>query len=97
MNTKEKYEYCLGITKDCIEKLEILDEKGKILLEWINNYYKDAEHYYTQGDEATALEAIAYAHGFIDAGVLLGHFKIENYHLKEELKWFQYSEKVSWS
>ena len=74
----------MKITENCINKLELLDEKGKILQEWINNYYKDALHYAEKGDFVTALEAIAYAHGFIDSGVLLGLFKIENYHLEKE-------------
>ena len=78
-----KYEYCRGITADCLEKIEVLDEKGQILLKFAKDYYNDALHYKEQGDEETALEAVAYAHGFIDAGVLLGHFKIEGYHLEK--------------
>ncbi len=81
---EEKREYCMSITKQAIEKAITIDKQGELLLKWAKDYYKDAE-YYTGKDDATALEAVAYAHGFIDAGVLLGHLKIEGYHLKEVL------------
>jgi len=81
---EEKYDYCLRITKDCLEKAEITDKKGELLLKWAKDYYKDAAYYYSKKDFSTALEAIAYAHGFIDAGVLLGFIKINDYHLEKE-------------
>jgi len=79
-----KYEYCEKITKDCLEKVEVLDDKGQTLLKFAKDYYNDALHYKEKDDEETALEAVAYAHGFIDAGVLLGHLKIEGYHLDKK-------------
>lgn len=81
--SQEKYELCLKITAEAIEKMEVVkkDQVSETYLQFIRDYTADAKHYAEKGDYATALEAIAYAHGFIDAGVLAGYFKIENYHL----------------
>ncbi len=81
--SQEKYELCLRITGEAMEKLRQV-EKGQVsgtFLQFARDYIADAKHYAEQGDYATALEAIAYAHGFIDAGVLAGYFEIEGYHL----------------
>ncbi len=81
---KEKYKICLGITAEAIGKLKVV-KGGKVAeayLQFARDYTTDAKYYAGRGDYATALEAIAYAHGFIDAGVLAGYFKIEGYHLE---------------
>ena len=66
-----------------MNKLEVIkkDQVSDTYLQFLNDYVADAKHYAEKGDYATALEAIAYAHGFIDAGVLAGYFKIDDYHL----------------
>ena len=79
---KEKYEFCLKITKGCLDNVSVVDKEGETLIAWAKDYYTDAEYYSSQEDFVTALEAVAYAHGFIDAGVLLGHLKIKDYHLE---------------
>lgn len=81
--SKEKYELCFRITREAIQNLEVVKKNkiSKTFLRFARDYIADAEHYAKQGDYATALEAIAYAHGFIDAGVLAGYFKINEYHL----------------
>ena len=81
--SKKKYELCLRITSDAMGKLEIARRglASATYLRFAQDYIADAKHYAAKGDYATALEAIAYAHGFIDAGVLSGYFKIEGYHL----------------
>ena len=81
--SQEKYEMCLRITGEAMEKLEVAN-KGQVsdtFLQFARDYITDAKHYAEKGDYATALEAIAYAHGFIDAGVLAGYFRIDGYHL----------------
>ena len=35
-------------------------------------YLADAEHFYATGDRERALAAVAYAHGWLDAGVRFG-------------------------
>ena len=83
---KKKYEYCLGITKKAVDNLKVIDEKkARLLLKWVENYKRDAEYYAEKEDFATALEAIAYAHGFIDSAVLLGLVEVKGYHLKKEI------------
>lgn len=76
-----KLERCMEITKSCLEKAVTKNENGEELLRFAKDYYKDAE-YYSSKDPETALEAVSYAHGFIDAGVLLGFIEIPDYHLK---------------
>lgn len=85
MNAEEKYEQCLCITSDALDQLEVTEKTvlSDKYLEFANNYAHDAKHYAEKGDYVTALEAIVYAHGFIDAGILAGLFRIEGYHLKE--------------
>jgi hypothetical protein len=80
---KEKYEQSLKYTRDALAELKIVKDSklSNEYLKWVENYRKDAEHYAAKGDYATALEAIAYAHGFIDAGVLAGLFEIPGYHI----------------
>ncbi|MBN3037076.1 MAG: DUF357 domain-containing protein [Candidatus Diapherotrites archaeon] len=82
--SKQKYELCLRLTEDALRKLEVVenDAVSKVFLRFARNYYDDAKHYASRGEYATALEAIAYAHGFIDAGVLAGKFLIDGYHLR---------------
>ena len=82
--SKKKYEFCLKITTDAMAQLTVAknDSVSREFLQFINDYTADAKHYAAKGDYATALEAIAYAHGFIDAGVLAGYFRIPGYHLE---------------
>jgi hypothetical protein len=80
----KKLEYCMKTTSDCLKKAKVKTEQGKELMKWANNYYNDAVHY-SKSDPETALEAVSYAHGFIDSGVLLGHLEIEGYHISERL------------
>ncbi len=81
--SKKKYELCLRITSEARKALEVVQQNqvSETYLQFADDYITDANHYAEKGDYATALEAIAYAHGFIDAGVLAGYFKIEGYHL----------------
>ncbi|MFC2175194.1 DUF357 domain-containing protein [archaeon] len=81
--SKEKYDMCLRITGDAMKKLEVVNQNqvSETYLQFARDYIGDAKHYAEKGDYATALEAIAYAHGFVDAGVLAGYFEIKDYHL----------------
>ncbi|MFH0986688.1 MAG: DUF357 domain-containing protein [Candidatus Micrarchaeota archaeon] len=81
----KKIRYCMKITGDCLGKAEALDKQGALLMNWAKSYFSDAEFYLEKKDKETALEAVAYAHGFIDSGVLLGHIKIKGYYLEREL------------
>ncbi len=39
-------------------------------------YYDDATYFSSHGDEANALAAVNYAHGWLDAGARLGFFDV---------------------
>jgi hypothetical protein len=77
---QDKLEYCLAMTGECLKKVKV-KKGGEILVKFAKDYYNDAV-YYKEIDRETALEAVAYAHGFIDAGILLGLLDIRDYHLK---------------
>ena len=84
-SAKEKYGMCLKITGDALSRLVVKEESALATqyLRFANDYVSDAKHYAEKDDYATALEAVAYAHGFIDAGVLAGVFEISEYHLEK--------------
>lgn len=85
-NAPDKYNLCLKITSDALDKMNVIsdDEQTARLVELIKGYYNDAKYYADKGMIATALEAIAYAHGLLDGGILLGVIDIPGYHLKED-------------
>ncbi len=78
----KKLDYCLQKTRECLERAQMRDDSAAQLMQFARDYYKDAL-YYQRTDPETALEAVAYAHGFIDAAVLLGLIEIEGYHLEK--------------
>ncbi len=73
----------MKVTGDCLRKLKIKDPKAEILIKFARDYYHDA-NYYAMKDPETAIEAAAYAHGFIDAAILLDLIEIDKYHLQEK-------------
>lgn len=77
---RNKLSCCLEITGNCLKQLKV-KRGGEILAKFARDYYNDAL-YYKEKDPETALEAVAYAHGFIDAGILAGLLDIKEYHLK---------------
>ena len=81
MSLVGKLEYGLSATKDALGKAKAADKEGERLLGFVRDYYNDAQHYAGK-DAPTALEAVAYAHGILDGGVLAGHIKIKGYHLE---------------
>ncbi|MBI1973828.1 DUF357 domain-containing protein [Candidatus Micrarchaeota archaeon] len=81
--TRRKLEFCMAATKECLDSIRLVDKRGNALLRFAKDYFSDAQHYAKKGNEATALEAAAYAHGFIDSLVLLGFAEIPGYHLKK--------------
>ena len=78
----DKLNFCLEKTGKCLDTLTVKDKRADALVKFAQDYYNDALHYKEKNDLETALEAVAYAHGFIDAAVLLGLVEIPDYHLK---------------
>ena len=82
MSKEDKLNRCIEITRNCLEKAEAKNKEGKKLMKFAKDYYNDSL-YYREKDPKTSLEAVSYAHGFIDAGVILGHIQVPNYQLKK--------------
>ncbi len=84
MDIKERFEFCFKLTTSALENIELINktEASKRILEFARDYYSDAQFFAKKEDYPTALEAIAYAHGLVDAGVIAGFFRIPGYHLE---------------
>jgi FAD synthetase len=52
-------------------------ESVAAVLDWANDYLKDAKYYKSQGKFETSLTSIAYCEGLLDALRLLGAVKFE--------------------
>lgn len=66
----------LSIVKD-----KIVAGKGKDadeIISMASNYLADSKHFEKKGDYVNAFGAIYYAHGWIDAGVRLGIFDVDD-------------------
>lgn len=77
-----RLEKCLRITEQHIKTAEPVDIMGEKLLSLAENYFEDAL-FYKEIDKEISLEAVSYASGLIDAGVLLGLIRIKNHHFNE--------------
>ena len=63
--------------KDSKEKINIKNARNKII-EMVENYLKDAEHFYNKKDFINAFAALNYAHGWLDCGASLGIFDVHD-------------------
>ena len=77
--SKERLEKEFDITGRALKAVKITDknpEQAKKLLDFAQRYYNDAEHFKEKGDWASAFGALNYAHAWLDAGAVLGLFKV---------------------
>ncbi len=72
---KEKYERYVKITEKALGRVQITGETGQKLIDMCKRYLEDSKYFAEQGDYATALAAISYAHAWIDVGTYLGFLK----------------------
>jgi uncharacterized protein len=76
----EKYynltEKALGIVKKNIVKGK--EKEGKEIIEMAGNYLSDSKHFWENKDFVNAYGALNYAHGWIDCGVRLGVFNVDD-------------------
>lgn len=54
------------------------EEEAKEIIEMASNYLSDAEHFRDKGDYVLAYGALNYAHGWIDCGVRLAIFDVDD-------------------
>ena len=59
-------------------KLDVLKNARSDFLDTVERYIKDAKHFKEKGDEVNAFAALNYAHGWLDAGVKLGIFDVND-------------------
>jgi hypothetical protein len=78
-----KVEKYLETTRKGLAKLKIVAPENsyshKIAQNFLNmaeSYYKDATHFFEEGNLVNAFACVNYAHGWLDAGVRLGVFDV---------------------
>ncbi|HLC73487.1 MAG TPA: DUF357 domain-containing protein [Candidatus Nanoarchaeia archaeon] len=81
--TEEKLQKYIDITKEALEKIKITKNKKLImkaneLLNLSRCYYSDSIFFKNKGDFINAFAAINYAHAFLDAGVILKLFIVND-------------------
>lgn len=84
--TKQKInKYCTLTNKALkIVKNSIVKEKenyAKEIIEMVENYLSDAKHFEKKQDFVNAFAALNYAHGWLDAGVRLHVFNVDDNNL----------------
>lgn len=83
--TEEKLVKYFDVTKRALEKakeapenLNITDNTRKDVIDMVERYFSDAEHFKKKGDLINAFAALNYAHGWLDAGARLGIFDVHD-------------------
>ena len=79
----EFFEERMALAVKAREKMELaapepshLRRQAEDFLEMIDAYISDARHFSDGGDVLRAIEAVAYAYGWMDAGVRIGLFDV---------------------
>jgi len=81
--TKQKLEKYFELTSTALKKaknniVEGKEEYAKEIIEMVSNYLSDARHFEKQQDFVNAFAALNYAHGWLDSGVRLDIFDIQD-------------------
>ena len=80
---KEKLEKYFNLTTTALEiiKKNIIKGKEKYakeIIDMVSNYLSDAKHFEEKGDWINSFAALNYAHGWIDSGVRLDVFDVND-------------------
>jgi len=54
------------------------EKDAEEIFEMVGNYLSDARHFEGKGDWVNAFAALSYAHGWLDCGVRLGVFDVDD-------------------
>ena len=81
--TIEKLEKYFSLTKKALEEIkknivEGKETEAKEIIDMASNYLSDAKHFQDKEDFVNAFGALNYAHGWIDSGVRLGVFNVDD-------------------
>ncbi len=81
--SKEKVEKYFDLTSRALKEVKKNIIKGKEkeadeIIKMAGNYLSDARHFFDKGDWVNAFGALNYAHGWVDCGVRLGVFDVQD-------------------
>lgn len=81
--TKQKLKKYFNLTGRALEQVKKKIIKGKEkeakeIIEMVENYLSDAGHFEDKGDLVNAFGALNYAHGWLDSGVRLKIFNVDD-------------------
>ena len=81
--TKEKLEKYFDLTTRALKKAEsnIISGKeayAKEIIDMVKNYLSDAKHFQESEDYVNTFAALNYAHGWLDSGVRLDVFNVND-------------------
>ncbi len=81
--TKQKIKKYSDLTSTALKQIKKKIIKGKEnhakeIIEMVSNYLSDAKHFEQKEDFVNSFAAINYAHGWIDSGVRLGIFDVDD-------------------
>ena len=85
--TKERLETYFRLTEEAYKKAQASKQKVSLekarekILDMAKRYIDDAHHFKEKEDIVTAMSALSYAHGLLDAGALLGIFDVHDSNL----------------
>lgn len=81
--TKEKLDKYFDVTTRALEKVKCSitagkEQYAKEIIDMVSNYLSDAKHFEEKGDYVNAFAALNYAHGWLDSGVRLDVFQVND-------------------
>ena len=81
--TKQKLDKYFKLTSSALKKVKknIINGKEKYskeIIEMVSNYLSDAKYFQEKKDFVNAFAALNYAHGWLDAGVRLDVFDVDD-------------------
>jgi len=81
--TRDKIKKYFRLTESALEtvKKKIIkgkESEAKEIIEMVSNYVSDAHHFEERGDFVNAFAALNYAHGWLDCGVRLEIFDVDD-------------------
>lgn len=81
--SKDKIEKYMNLTSKALKEVKKNIIKGKEkyakeIIDMVENYLSDAEHFTLKGDYVNSFAALNYAHGWLDSGVRLDIFDVKD-------------------
>jgi len=77
---REKLDRYFDLTERGLAEVKgnVVGGKEEEIVDMVSNYVSDARHFERKGDWVNAFAALAYAHGWLDCGVRLGIFDVDD-------------------